>query len=74
MKLTKRTVAAVVPNPVRDIYAWDDEVHGFGLRVKPSGVRSFIVQYRNASGISRFDTSCVATVLRRSWICQAPSY
>jgi len=53
MKLTKRTAAAVKADPARDIYAWDDEVRGFGLRVKPSGVRSFIVQYRNASGISR---------------------
>ena len=53
MKLTKRTAAAVKADPARDIYAWDDEMRGFGLRVKPSGVRSFIVQYRNASGISR---------------------
>jgi hypothetical protein len=53
MKLTKRSIAAVVPDPEHDIYVWDDDVRGFGLRVKPSGVRSFIVQYRNASGISR---------------------
>jgi hypothetical protein len=53
MKLTKRTVVAVVPDPLRDTYVWDAEVRGFGLRVKSSGVRSFIVQYRNSSGISR---------------------
>ena len=53
MKLTKRTIASLVTDPVRDVYVWDDEVCGFGLRVKPSGVRSFIVQYRNASSISR---------------------
>ena len=53
MKLTKRTVTAIKPDPLRDTYAWDDEVRGFGLRVKPSGIRSFIVQYRNTSGISR---------------------
>jgi Arm DNA-binding domain len=53
MKLTKRTIAAIARDPLQDIYTWDDEVRGFGLRVKPSGVRSFIVQYRNASGISR---------------------
>jgi integrase len=53
MKLTKRAIATAVPKPTQDVYQWDDEVSGFGLRVKPSGVRSFIVQYRNNSGISR---------------------
>ncbi len=53
MKLTKRIVISTPPDPSRDLYAWDDEVPGFGLRIKPSGVRSFMVQYRNSSGISR---------------------
>jgi integrase len=53
MKLTKRTVSSIPPDATRDIYAWDNEVRGFGLRIKPSGVRSFIVQYRNANGVSR---------------------
>jgi|SRR5579862_7280448 len=53
MKLTKRTVVGMVSDPSRDRFAWDDEVPGFGLRIKPTGVRSFMVQYRNSSGISR---------------------
>jgi hypothetical protein len=53
MKLTKRAATAIPPDPLRDVYIWDDEVVGFGLRVKPSGVRSFMIQYRNSSGISR---------------------
>jgi integrase len=53
MKFTKRTIDAVAPNPQRDLYLWDDDLAGFGLRVKPSGVRSFMIQYRNASGVSR---------------------
>src|SRR5690242_16979296 len=53
MKLTKRTIAAIAADSERDLYFWDGELPGFGLRVKPSGVRSFMVQYRNSSGISR---------------------
>jgi Arm DNA-binding domain len=53
MKLTKRTIDAITPDPQRDLYIWDEEVPGLLLRVKPSGVRSFAVQYRNASGVSR---------------------
>jgi hypothetical protein len=53
MKLTKRVLDAVEPSETDDLFLWDDEVPGFGLRVKPSRVRSFIVQYRNSSGASR---------------------
>ncbi len=53
MKLTKRVLDAVKPSATRDEFLWDDEIPGFGLRTKPSGVRSFIVQYRNGSGTSR---------------------
>jgi integrase len=53
MKLTKRTIDELGPLPDRDLYVWDDDVAGFGLRVKPTGVRSFMVQYRNGNGVSR---------------------
>jgi integrase len=56
MKLTKRSVDTIKPRAQRDIYVWDVEIAGFGLRVKPSGVRSFMIQYRNSSGYSRRHT------------------
>lgn len=51
-KLTKRTVEKIEPCSA-DVFAWDDELRGFGVRVKPSGLRSYIVQYRNAYGRSK---------------------
>lgn len=48
-KLTKRTVDAVKPGE-RDFVLWDSELKGFGLRVRPSGARTYIVQYRAGRG------------------------
>jgi integrase len=45
-KLTKTSVEAIVPGP-EDLVVWDAALPGFGVRVKPTGIRSYIVQYRN---------------------------
>ena len=37
----------------KERFVWDDKLSGFGLRVMPTGVKSFIIQYRNMSSISR---------------------
>ena len=52
-KLNKRTVDNLAPLPNRDVFAWDGEVRGFGIRVKPSGVKTYFIQYRNADGRTR---------------------
>ncbi len=52
-KLTKRTVDALKPRPGRDLVVFDSELSGFGIRVKPSGRKSYLIQYRNAGGRSR---------------------
>jgi integrase len=52
-KLTKRIVDKADPVPGCDAFVWDSELRGFGLRVKPTGVKSYLVQYRNADGRTR---------------------
>ena len=45
--LTKRLIDATKPDPKRDFRLWDDDPRGFGIRIRPSGVKSFFVQYRS---------------------------
>ncbi|WP_036286930.1 site-specific integrase [Methylosinus sp. PW1] len=53
-KLTKSVVDKIEPDPEgRDRFVWDSELKGFGVRMKPSGSASFIVQYRTAQGQTR---------------------
>ena len=52
MKLTKKSIDAIKPIPKEQVH-WDDELRGFGLRTKPTGLKSFLIQYRNRQGRSR---------------------
>jgi Arm DNA-binding domain len=51
-KLTKRTVDAATPEADRFI-VWDIELKGFGLLVLPSGVKSYVYDYRTPEGLKR---------------------
>lgn len=52
MKITKTLVEAAKPGG-KPVFTWDEEIKGFGLLVLPSGVKSFVFQYRTAQGRSR---------------------
>lgn len=49
VKLTKRTVDAIQADG-RDFYVWDSELKGFGVRVRKTGGRTYIVQYKAGVG------------------------
>ena len=51
-RITKRTVDALKPGP-KDTDYWDDQLPGFGLRVKPSGMKSYVIRYRTRTGGQR---------------------
>ena len=52
-KISKRTVDAASPDTARRFFIWDTEIKGFGLLVLPSGVKSYVLQYRTQDGDSR---------------------
>jgi site-specific recombinase XerC len=53
-KLTKRVVDALQADPGgRDVSYFDDEIRGFGVRVKKSGAKAYILKYRNRFGQQR---------------------
>ena len=53
-KLTRRLIDTLRPDPSGiDLFSWDSELKGFGVRMKPSGSASYLVQYRTAQGKTR---------------------
>ena len=57
MKLNKRMIeSAVYDHEKRGAqYLWDTELKGYGVRIYPSGLKSFVITYR-AQGRQRFHT------------------
>jgi integrase len=54
MKFTKPRIAALpLPTDKPEAFVWDDALPGFGIRLRASGARRFVVQYRESSGATR---------------------
>lgn len=51
-KLTKRSVDALLPK-AESYFLWDREVKGFGVRVMPSGTKTYQAQYRKGGRTRR---------------------
>jgi integrase len=49
IRLTKRTISSLAP-AVQPYVAYDEDLPGFGLRVMPSGKKTWIVEYRPGPG------------------------
>lgn len=55
VKLTKRAVDDMIRDHQhgQELFIWDTELRGFGLRITKNGVVTFIIQYRNQQGETR---------------------
>jgi integrase len=56
----KTVVAAALPKGKTDHIVWDDELPGFGLRLRAGGHRSWIVQYRTDGHTRRASIAAAA--------------
>src|SRR5918996_1640997 len=56
IKFTKANIEALEPPPKGEIFAWCEDKPGWGVRVLASGRKSWIVQFRDASGKSKRHT------------------
>ena len=52
-KITKLLIDGLKPKLNGDFFVWDTELRGLGVRMKPSGRASYIIQYKNTHGATR---------------------
>ena len=55
-KISKRTVDGLQPETDRDVFLWDKQLPGFGVRCRPSGAKSYFLKYRTKGGRQRWHT------------------
>ncbi|QTD57450.1 hypothetical protein [Parasphingorhabdus cellanae] len=46
-KLTNRLIDTLKPDEKRQLFMWDNELRGFGVRMLPSGSAAYFLHYRN---------------------------
>ncbi len=49
-RITKRSIDALDAPAAGEIVLWDDALAGFGVRVRPGGVKTFLIIYRAGTG------------------------
>ncbi|WP_068081712.1 tyrosine-type recombinase/integrase [Novosphingobium rosa] len=52
-KLTKTSVDAIEAPDGKDLFVWDTDLRGFGVRITPKGVKSFVLQFRMKNKAAR---------------------
>jgi hypothetical protein len=53
-KITKRVIDGLRPDSGgAELFKWDSELRGFGVRIMPTGVASYHIQYRTPHGRTR---------------------
>ena len=57
-RLSKRVADAAKPEG-REYIVWDTDLRGFGLKVLPSGRKSFLLKYRTKAGDKSVDLPVV---------------
>src|SRR6266446_2586456 len=55
-RITKRSVDALKAAGDRDVFLWDNELPGFGVRCRRSGAKVYFLKYRTAGGRQRWLT------------------
>ena len=60
-KLTKRTVDGLASKEI-DYFAWDGELKGFGVRILPSGRKTFVARYRSGGRQHRMKIGVYGTI------------
>ncbi|MDE0591584.1 tyrosine-type recombinase/integrase [Halocynthiibacter sp. C4] len=60
-KLTKRSVDTLLPKE-KSYFLWDRDVKGFGVRVMPSGTKTYQVQYRKGGRTRRISLGRHGTI------------
>jgi integrase len=60
MKFTQRAVDGVVADRSEKFF-WDDSLPGFGIRIKPSGAKTYLIQYRRGARQRRYAIGACGT-------------